>query len=165
MGSGPRSRLLTIDPNLAVPILVSSGHQRLGFFHRQVSGIRGEALEDEPGEKSRGGSQVEVTLQARRPDGGLAPAQLKQAAGRRGWPWACVRACVRAAVLGRVAQAVAGHSRVGVHGRTGRPQRKVDLTAGRSEVYSANPTNAKVSSLHRGHAGNWGHREGSHPKK
>lgn len=62
MCSGPRSRLLTIDPNLAIPVLVSSGHQRLGFFHRQVSGIWGEALQDESGEKIQGGSQVEVTL-------------------------------------------------------------------------------------------------------
>lgn len=33
------SQLPTFNPNLAVPILVPSGQQRLCFFSRQVSGI------------------------------------------------------------------------------------------------------------------------------
>lgn len=45
----PGSRLLTISPNLAISIFVSSSHQRLGFFNRQVSSIWGEAFQNESG--------------------------------------------------------------------------------------------------------------------
>lgn len=45
----PRSRVLTISPNLAISIFVSSSQQHLGFFNRQVSGIWGEAFQNESG--------------------------------------------------------------------------------------------------------------------
>lgn len=84
MCSGPRTWPLTIDPNLAVPILVASGQQCLGFCSRQVPGICREALQDGSGKKSQGGSQVKVTLRELCRDGGLASAQGKWAAGPGG---------------------------------------------------------------------------------
>ena len=82
---------------------------------------------------------------------------------RDGWP----AAGTHAAVLGPGALAVAVLARVSVQGRTSRPQGKVDLTSGRALafLYSANPTNAKVSSLCWDHAGNPGAQRRKPPEK
>lgn len=61
----PRSRVLTISPNLAISIFVSSSQQHLGFFNRQVSLASGEKpfrmnLEEE--REKRGRNQVRVWM-------------------------------------------------------------------------------------------------------
>lgn len=163
MCSGPRSWLLTIHPNLAVSILVSSGHQCLGFFRRQVSGIWGEALQDESGEKSRGGSHVEVTLQEQCPDGGRAPVQRQRATGRGSRQQACSN-CAAPGCLG------CGCALTGGCAGKDRPSSAkggTSLQAGHLHLlfFSANPTNAKVSSLCWGIAGNGGPQRRKPPKK
>lgn len=89
-------------------------------------------------------------------DGGLV-------SNRDRWP----AAGTHAAVLGPGALAVAVLARVSVQGRTSCPQGKVDLTSGRALafLYSANPTNAKVSSLCWDHAGNPGAQRRKPPEK
>lgn len=88
MCQGPPSWLLTIHPDLAVPILVSRGQQCLGFFSRQVPGICREALQDGSERKSQGGSQVKGTLQEHCADGGPASAKGSGQQGQQhtaGW--------------------------------------------------------------------------------
>lgn len=148
MCPGPRPWLLTVDADLAVPILVARSQQRLGFGSRQVSGICSEALQDGSRKKRRGGSQVKVTLQEPCADGGLA-------SGTGSQQRACVRLC------GAGSRAVAVPSWVGVwEGQAVLSDGSTSLQAGHLPlaIYSANATNTKVSSLCPGRAGN-GHRE------
>lgn len=165
MCSGPRSRLLTIHPNLAVSIFVSSGHQGLGFFRRQVSGIWGEALQDESGEKSRGGSHVEVTLQEQCPDGGRAPAQRQRATGRGSRPQAC-SSCAAPGCLGcgcALTGGCAGKDRPS--SAKGRPHSRQG-TCICFFFFFSQPDECKSVFSVPGPCWKWGgHREGSHPKK
>lgn len=151
----PRPWPLTVDADLAVPILVARGQQCLGFGSRQVSGICRETLQDGSGEKRRGGSQVKVTLQEPCGDGGLASAQGKGAAGTGSQQRTCVRLC-RAG-----SRAVAVPSWVGVReGQAILRDGSTSLQAGHLHlaIYSANATNTSIFSV-PGPCWKLGHRE------